>query len=53
MSFKTDYIPIFRLRIVEVTEVESDARLSSVFMLCKLVSWGFVFLGSQVNLWTG
>jgi hypothetical protein len=45
LSFKTDCIPIFRPRIVEATELESDFRLFSDLKLCKMMSQVFVFLG--------
>lgn len=44
LSFKTDCIPIFRPRIVEATELESDLGLFSVLKLCKMVSQVFLFL---------
>lgn len=52
LSFKTDCIPIFRPKTVEVTELESDLRLFSVPKLCKMVSQVFVFLDSVLSLTT-
>lgn len=42
LNFEIHCIPIFRPRMVEARELESDLRLFPVLVLFKMVSWVFV-----------